>query len=74
MYEGENEMNKVGILATQQARAGKKRDVEEFLSLATPLVAAEIFSERPEPPHTPHLRGTTRIDEVATDDLDSSAR
>ena len=35
-------MNKVGILVTLQARAGKERDVEEFLSLATPLVAAEI--------------------------------
>jgi quinol monooxygenase YgiN len=35
-------MNKVGILATLQARPGKERDVEEFLSLATPLVAAEV--------------------------------
>jgi quinol monooxygenase YgiN len=35
-------MNKLGILATLQARPGKERDVEEFLSLATPLVAAEV--------------------------------
>ena len=35
-------MNKFGILATLQARPGKERDVEEFLSLATPLVAAEV--------------------------------
>jgi quinol monooxygenase YgiN len=42
MHEGEKEMNKVGILATLQARHGKERDVEEFLSLATPLVDAEV--------------------------------
>jgi len=42
MHEGENEMNKFGILATLEARPGKERDVEEFLSLATPLVAAEV--------------------------------
>lgn len=35
-------MNKFGILATLQARPGKERDVEEFLSLASPLVAAEV--------------------------------
>jgi quinol monooxygenase YgiN len=35
-------MNKVGILVTLQARPGKERNVEEFLSLATPLVAAEV--------------------------------
>lgn len=35
-------MNKVGILVTLQAQPGKERDVEEFLSLATPLVAAEV--------------------------------
>ena len=35
-------MNKVGILATLQARPGKERDVEEFLSSATPLIAAEV--------------------------------
>ena len=34
-------MNKVGILVTLQARAGKEADVEQLLSLATPLVAAE---------------------------------
>ena len=34
-------MNKVGILVTVQARPGKEVDVEQFLSLATPLVAAE---------------------------------
>jgi quinol monooxygenase YgiN len=42
MHEGENEMNKVRILATLQARPEKERDVEEFLSLAAPLVAAEV--------------------------------
>ena len=35
-------MNKVGILATLQARTGKEEDVEQFLSSATPLVAAEL--------------------------------
>lgn len=35
-------MNKVGILVTLQARPGKEVDVEQFLSLATPLVAAEV--------------------------------
>jgi len=35
-------MNKFGILATLRARPGKERNVEEFLSLATPLVAAEV--------------------------------
>ena len=35
-------MNKVGILVTLQARPGKELDVEQFLSLATPLVAAEV--------------------------------
>ena len=34
-------MNKVGILATLQARPGKEADVEEFLRSAGPLVAAE---------------------------------
>src|ERR1700735_3493425 len=42
MHERENAMNKFGILAMLQARPGKERDVEEFLSLATPLVAAEV--------------------------------
>jgi quinol monooxygenase YgiN len=42
MHEGENEMNKFGILVTLQAQPGKERDVEEFLSLATPLVVAEV--------------------------------
>lgn len=35
-------MNKVGILATLQARTGKESDVEQFLSSAIPLVAAEV--------------------------------
>jgi quinol monooxygenase YgiN len=35
-------MNKVGILAKLQARPGKETDVEQFLSLAIPLVAAEV--------------------------------
>ena len=35
-------MNKVGILVTLKARPGKEVDVEQFLSLATPLVAAEV--------------------------------
>lgn len=35
-------MNKVGILATLQARSGKEVEVEQFLSMATPLVAAEV--------------------------------
>ena len=35
-------MNKVGILATLQARTGKEADVEQFLCSATPLVAAEV--------------------------------
>jgi quinol monooxygenase YgiN len=42
MNEGENGMNKVGILVTLQARPGRERDVVEFLSMATPLVAAEV--------------------------------
>jgi quinol monooxygenase YgiN len=42
MHEGENEMNKFGILVTLQARPGKEREVEHFLGLATPLVAAEV--------------------------------
>jgi quinol monooxygenase YgiN len=35
-------MNRVGILATLQARPGKEIKVEEFLKSATPLVAAEV--------------------------------
>jgi quinol monooxygenase YgiN len=35
-------MNRVGILATLQARAGMEVKVEEFLKSATPLVAAEV--------------------------------
>lgn len=35
-------MTKVGILVTLQARPGKEKDVEQFLGLATPLVAAEV--------------------------------
>ena len=35
-------MNKVGIMATLQARPGKEIKVEEFLQSATPLVAAEV--------------------------------
>jgi quinol monooxygenase YgiN len=35
-------MNRVGILATLQARPGKEINVEEFLKSATPLVAAEL--------------------------------
>jgi len=35
-------MNRFGILATLEARPGKEREVEQFLSLATPLVAAEV--------------------------------
>lgn len=35
-------MNKVGILVTLQARPGKELDVDQFLSLAAPLVAAEV--------------------------------
>jgi len=35
-------MNRVGILATLQARPGKESKVEEFLKSATPLVAAEV--------------------------------
>ncbi len=34
-------MNKVGILATLQARPGKEADVEEFLWSTGPLVEAE---------------------------------
>ena len=34
-------MNKVGILATLQARRGKEADVEEFLRPAGPLMEAE---------------------------------
>jgi quinol monooxygenase YgiN len=35
-------MNRVGILATLQARHGKEVDVEKFLKSARPLVAAEV--------------------------------
>ena len=35
-------MNRVGILATLQARPGKEINVEEFPKSATPLVAAEL--------------------------------
>jgi quinol monooxygenase YgiN len=35
-------MNRVGILATLQARPGKEIKVEEFLKSAAPLVAAEV--------------------------------
>ena len=35
-------MNRVGILATLQARPGKEIKVEEFLKSATPVVAAEV--------------------------------
>ena len=35
-------MNRVGILATLQARPGKEFKVEEFLKSATPLVEAEV--------------------------------
>src|ERR1700677_1071689 len=35
-------MNKVGILATLQARTGKEADFEEFPRSAPPLVAAEV--------------------------------
>lgn len=35
-------MNRVGILATLQARHGKEAEVEQFLKSATPLVAAEV--------------------------------
>ena len=34
-------MNKVGLLATLQARPGKEADVEQFLLSAGPLVEAE---------------------------------
>jgi quinol monooxygenase YgiN len=34
-------VNKVGILATLQARPGKEADVEQFLRSASPLVEAE---------------------------------
>lgn len=34
-------MNKVGILATLQARPGKEAEVEQFLRSAGPLVEAE---------------------------------
>lgn len=34
-------MNKLGILATLQARAGKQAEVEAFLASALPLVEAE---------------------------------
>lgn len=34
-------MNRVGILATLQARPGKETDVEQFLRSAGPLVEAE---------------------------------
>jgi quinol monooxygenase YgiN len=34
-------VNKVGILATLQARPGKEADVEQFLLSARPLVVAE---------------------------------
>ena len=35
-------MNKVGTRPTLGARSGKGQDVEQFLSLAPPLVAAEV--------------------------------
>jgi hypothetical protein len=35
-------MNRVGILATLQARPGKEIKVEEFLKSATPLVETEV--------------------------------
>ena len=35
-------MNRVGILATLQARPGKEIKVQEFLKSATPLVAEEV--------------------------------
>jgi quinol monooxygenase YgiN len=35
-------MNRVGILATLQARHGKEVEVEQFLKSATPLVMAEV--------------------------------
>ena len=35
-------MNRVGVLATLQARPGQEINVEEFLKSATPLVAAEL--------------------------------
>ena len=35
-------MNRVGILATLQARPGKELKVEEFLKSATPMVQAEV--------------------------------
>jgi hypothetical protein len=35
-------MNRVGILATLQARPGKEIKVEEFLKSAMSLVAAEV--------------------------------
>jgi quinol monooxygenase YgiN len=35
-------MNRVGILATLQARHGKEAEVEQFLKSATPLVVAEL--------------------------------
>lgn len=35
-------MNRVGILATLQARPGREADVEEFLCSATTLLAAEV--------------------------------
>jgi quinol monooxygenase YgiN len=34
-------MNRLGILATLQARPGKEAEVESFLQSATPLVEAE---------------------------------
>jgi quinol monooxygenase YgiN len=34
-------MNRVGLLATLQARPGKEADVEQFLQSAGPLVEAE---------------------------------
>ena len=35
-------MNRVGILATLQARHGKEAEVEQFLKSAATLVAAEV--------------------------------
>lgn len=39
-------MNKVGILATLQTQKAKEEEVENFLSAATPLVAAEALPAR----------------------------
>lgn len=37
-------MNKLGILATLQARPGKEAEVEQFLRSASPLVEAETMT------------------------------